>query len=160
MFFQPPNLFWCTMFPRHVLPTLDFHSLASHTSRLYDIPGQPPLHLIFNPTHYHLFSFSHISEVVRVMNNNITPDEEGFQDKFFKLGISILGPFLTMLFNWVVCVGFPDSWSWHIIYLIHKFGPTSDLENYKTNMVGHTFTKLYVTMLNDILSSELDQINC
>ena len=29
-----------------------------------------------------------------------------------------------------------------------------------TIMIGHTFTKLYATMMNTILSSELDRRNC
>ena len=44
-----------------------------------------------------------------------------------------------------------------IIYPIHKTGPTSDLNNYKTIMVGHTFSKLYATTLHKGLSSFLEQ---
>ena len=87
-------------------------------------------------------------------------DEEGFQAELFKLGASVLGSYLPKLFNRVVCTGFPDSWSRHVIYPIHKSGPASDPTNYRTIMIGHTFAKLYATALNTMLSSELDRRGC
>ena len=50
-------------------------------------------------------------------------------------------------------------WSHHIIYLIHKLGSTSDPNNYRTIMVGHTFSKLYAIVLYRELSSALEQGN-
>ncbi len=132
-FLQSPMLFWLP----HLYPL--WYSWPAPS------PSHPP------PTHCHLFSFSHVSEAVRVIHSSRTPNEEGFQVEFFKLGISVLGPFLTVLFNLVVCVNFPDSWSWHIIYLIHKSRLASNPKNYKTIMVGHTFAKLYATVLNRYL---------
>ena len=49
------------------------------------------------------------------------------------------------------------EWSHHIIYPIHKAGPTSDPNNYRTIMVGHTFSKLYATALHSGLFSFLEQ---
>jgi hypothetical protein len=53
--------------------------------------------------------------------------------------------------------GFPSAWSHHIIHLIHKSTPNSNPNNYRTIMVGHTFSKLYATVLHILkLSSELE----
>ena len=68
--------------------------------------------------------------------------------------------FLPRFLNSVVCIGFPNSRLRHIIYLILKTDSTSDLGNYKTIMIGHTFAKLYATTLNIILSSELERRAC
>lgn len=87
-------------------------------------------------------------------------DDEGFQAEFFKFGISILGPYLSILFNRVVCIGFLIFWSRHLIYPIHKTSPTSDLGNYRTIMIGHTFAKLYATTLKAMLSKEFDRKGC
>ena len=87
-------------------------------------------------------------------------DEEGFQAELFKFGSSILGPYLSILFNRVIHTGFPVSWSRHLIHPIHKTGPISDPGNYKTIMIGHTFAKLYATALNNMLSAKLDKISC
>ena len=87
-------------------------------------------------------------------------DEEGFQAELFKFGASVLGPYLSILFNRVIHTGFPVSWSRHLIHPIHKTGPVSDPGNYRTIMIGHTFAKLYATALNTMLSVELDRIGC
>jgi hypothetical protein len=58
--------------------------------------------------------------------------------------------FLTELFNKVVSTGFPSSWSRHVIHPIHKSGPTFDPNNYKTIMIGCTFSKIYVTILREM----------
>ena len=63
------------------------------------------------------------------------------------------------LFNHVVREGFPPVWSHHIIYPIHKSGATFDPNNYRTIMVGHTFSKLYATVLHRELPSALEQGN-
>jgi hypothetical protein len=91
------------------------------------------------------------------MSNNKSTDEEGFQAEFFKHGLHALVSHLVDLFNHVVRTGFPSAWSHHIIHPIHKSGPSSDPNNYRTIMVGHTFSKLYATVLHMKLSKELDQ---
>lgn len=85
-------------------------------------------------------------------------DEEGFQAELFKLGTTILGLYLSTLFNRLVC--FPNSWWRHIIQPTHKSRLDFDPKTYGTIMIGHTFSKLYATTLNTILSSELDRRNC
>lgn len=87
-------------------------------------------------------------------------NEEGFQVELFKLDTMILGPYLSILFNRVICFGFLKSWSRHVIHPIHKSSLTSDPINYRTIMIGHTFSKLYATTLINILSSELNMRNC
>ena len=99
-------------------------------------------------------------EAIRSLKCSREADEEGFQEELFKLGASVLGSYLPTLFNRVVCTGFPDSWSRHVFYPIHKSGPVSDPRNYRTIMIGHTFAKLYATALNTMLSSELDRWGC
>jgi hypothetical protein len=91
-----------------------------------------------------------------VMNSSKATDEEGFQAEFFKHGLRALVSHLVDLFNHVVRTGFPSAWSHHIIHPIHKSGPSSDPNNYRTIMVGHTFSKLYATILHMKLSSELE----
>ena len=91
------------------------------------------------------------------MNNSKAADEDGFQAEFFKHGLRALVPYLVDLFNHVVCTGFPSTWSQHIIHLIHKSGPSLDPNNYRTIMVGHTFSKLYATSLHLQISKELEQ---
>ena len=87
-------------------------------------------------------------------------NEEGFHVALFKLGTTIIGPCLSTLFNKVVFLCFLDSWSRHIIHLIHNFGLAFDPRNYRTIMIGHTFYRFYATTLSTILSSELDSRNC
>lgn len=91
------------------------------------------------------------------MNSSKAADEEGYQAKFFKHGLRPQVSYLVDLFNHVVREGYPPVWSHHIIYLIHKSGPTSDPNSYKTIMVGHTFSKLYATVLHRKLSSTLEE---
>lgn len=44
-----------------------------------------------------------------------------------------------------------------MIHPILKARPTSDPNSYRTVMIGHTFSKLYITLLHAIISYELDQ---
>jgi hypothetical protein len=91
-----------------------------------------------------------------VMRNNKAVDEEAFQAEFFKHGLCALVPYLVDLFNHVVRTCFPLSRSPHIIHPIQKSGPNSDPNNYKTIMVGHTFLKLYATVLYRNPFSEIE----
>jgi hypothetical protein len=90
------------------------------------------------------------------MNSSKLVDEKGFQVEFFKHKLHSLASHLVDIFNHVVCIGFPSEWSHHIIHSIHKSSPSLDPNNYRTNMVCHTFSKLYTTVLHMKLSSELD----
>jgi hypothetical protein len=92
-----------------------------------------------------------------VINNSKAADEEGFQVKLFNHGLCALVSHLADLFNHLVRTGFPSAWSHNIIHPIHKSGPSLDPNNYKTIMVGHTFSKLYATTLHMKLSSELER---
>jgi hypothetical protein len=96
-------------------------------------------------------------EAIWVMNNNKAADEEGFHAEFFKHGLRALVSHLADLFHHVVRIGFPSTWSHHIIHLIHKSRPSLDPNNYKTIMVGHTFSKLYATALHKKHSIELER---
>ena len=93
------------------------------------------------------------------MSSNKSTDEEGYQAEFFKHGLRVLVSYLVDLFNHVVREGFPPVWSHHITHLIHKSGATSDPNNYRTIMVGHTFSKLYATILHMKLSNDFEQRN-
>lgn len=63
---------------------------------------------------------------------------------------------LADLFNHVVYTSFPQSWSHHTLHLIHKSSPSSNPNNYKMIMVGHTFSKLYAMVLHMKLSRKLE----
>ena len=93
------------------------------------------------------------------MSSSKSTDEEGYQVEFFKHGFRVLVSYLDDLFNHVVRGGFPPIWSHHIIYPIHKSGAASDPNNYRMIMVGHTFSKLYGTILHMKLSSDFEQRN-
>jgi hypothetical protein len=95
--------------------------------------------------------------MIWVMSSSKAVDEEGFQAEFFKHGLCALVSYVAYLFNHVVRTGFPSSWSHHIIHPIHKSGPSRDPNNYRTIMVGHTFSKLYATVLHMKLSFDLEQ---
>jgi hypothetical protein len=90
------------------------------------------------------------------MSTNRATDEEGLQAEFLMHGIRSLDSHIADLFNHVVCSGFPHSWTRHIIHPIHKLGNSSDPNNYRTIMVGHTFSKLYATILHQWLSDDLE----
>jgi hypothetical protein len=132
-------------------------SMFSHISTLYDIPGQPQIQDTSLPSSCFLFLDSDIREAVWVMSNNKATHEEGFQAEFFEHGLHALVSHLDDLFNHVFRTGFPFAWLHRIIHLIHKSGPNSDPNNYKTIMVGHTFSKLYATVLHMKLSNELER---
>jgi hypothetical protein len=154
-----PKQFWHTILPRcsPLPPDLDPTSMFSHTSNLYDIPGQAQIHVTSPPSSCYLFSDRDIREAIWVMNNNKAADEEGYQAEFFKHGFCALVSYLADLFNHVVREGFPPTWSHHIIHPIHKSGSSSNPNNYRTIMVGHTFSKLYAIVLHRKLSSDLEQ---
>ena len=92
-----------------------------------------------------------------MMNNSKVVDEEGYQAEFFKHGFRVLVSYLVDLFKHVVREGFPPTWAHHIIHPIHKSGSSSNPNNYRTIMVGHTFSKLYATVLHRKLSSDIEQ---
>ena len=71
-------------------------------------------------------------------------------------GFRSLDSHIADLFNHVVCSGFPHSGTRHIIHPIHKLGNSSDPNNYRTIMVGHTFSKLYATTLHQRLIDDLE----
>ena len=75
---------------------------------LYNIPGQPSIHPP-SPPFIRLFTPSHIYEAIRSMKCSRAADEEGFQAELFKFGASVLGPYLSILFNRVIHTGFPIS---------------------------------------------------
>ena len=85
------------------------------------------------------------------MSSSKSADEEGYQAEFFMYGLRVLVSYLVDLFNHVVREGFPSVWSHHIIHPIHKLGAISEPNNYRTIMVGHTFSKLYATILHMML---------
>jgi hypothetical protein len=90
-----------------------------------------------------------------VLNNNKATNEEAFKVEFFKHGLRALVSYLVDLFNHVVHTCFPSAWLHHIIHPIHKSGASLDPNNYRTIMVGHTFSNLYATTLHRKLSSEI-----
>jgi hypothetical protein len=92
-----------------------------------------------------------------MMHTSKATDEEGFQAKLFKQGLHTMDNQLADLFNHVVCMGFPQSWSHHIIHPIQKSGSSTDPNNYRTIVVGHTFSKLYATALHLKLLRELER---
>lgn len=154
-----PKQLWHTILPRRSpLPSdLDPTSMFSHTSNLYIIPRQGQIHVTSPPSSCYLFSNRDIREAIWVMNNSKEANEEGYQEVFFKHGFHALFSYLVDLFNHVVCEGFPPTWSHHIIHPIHKSSSNSNPNNYRTIMVGHTFSKLYAIVLHRKLSSDLEQ---
>jgi hypothetical protein len=122
---------------------------------MISLDNLPPASVL--PLLPHLFSKRDIRRVARAMSTNKTTDEEGIQAEFLKQGIRSLESYIVDLFNQVVCSGFPLSWTRHIIHPIHKFGSSSDPNNYRTIMVGHKFSKLYATILHHWFSEEMER---
>jgi hypothetical protein len=91
------------------------------------------------------------------MSTNRAANEEGLQAVLLKHGVNSLKSYIVDLFNQVVCSGFPPSRTQHIIHLIHKSESSYDPNNYRTIMVGHTFSKLYATILHQWFSEELER---
>ena len=91
------------------------------------------------------------------MNSNKEADGDSFQEDSFKHGLHALVPYMVDLFNHVVCIGFPSTWSQQIIHPTHKSGPNLDHKNYSNIMVGHTLSKLYAPSLHLKISKELEQ---
>ena len=93
------------------------------------------------------------------MSSSTLADEEGYQAEFSKHGLCALVSYLVDLFNHVAREGFCPVWRHPIIDLIHNQGSTCDANNYRTIMVGHTFSKLYATVLHMKLSNDFEQRN-
>jgi hypothetical protein len=91
------------------------------------------------------------------MKTNKVVNEEGFKAKFFKQGLHAMDKHLADRFNHAICMGFPQSWSHHIIHSIHKLGSSTYPNNYRTIIVGHTFSKLYATTFHLKLFGELER---
>jgi hypothetical protein len=66
---------------------------------------------------------------VRAMSTNRVADEEGLRAEFLKHGIRGIESYIADLFNHVVCLGYPPSWTRHIIHSIHKSGISFDPNN-------------------------------
>jgi hypothetical protein len=115
------------------------------------------LQLQYFNTSCHLFSYQDIREAIWMMNTRKAADEEGFQVKIFKQGLHATDNHLVGLFNHVVYTGFPPSWSHHIIHPIRKSSSSMDPKNYRTIRLGHTFSKLYATVLHLKLFGELER---
>lgn len=94
------------------------------------------------------------------MRYSIAIDEYGFQAELLKLSSLVIGSYLTILFNKVVCASCLEAWSRYTIHLIHKMRLIYDPKNYMTIMIGHIFAKIYATTLKIILLGELDRRNC
>jgi hypothetical protein len=118
--------------------------------------GSPRFELPLCPPSCFLFSNSDTREAVWATNSSKATDNKGFQVEFFTDDLRALASHLANLFNHVVYIGFPSAWPHHIIHPIHKSGSNSNPNNYRMIMVGHTFSKLYATVLHMQLSSELE----
>lgn len=81
------------------------------------------------------------------------------QVEFLKHGIeSFIGP-LANLVNQIICLGFYDSWTEHIIHPSHKEGDPHEPNNYITIIIEHVFTKLYITTLDVLLYHKLEEVH-
>lgn len=151
--FGPPSL--PAILPSHPILTLD---PCSFTHLLFMIfLGSPrfrlPLRLVYA-------TYSQIGISKRLFGLWATTKQQ--MRRVSKLSSSnivflrALVSYLVGLFNHVVRTCFPFAWSHHTIHLIHKSGPRSDPNNYRMIMVGHTFSKLYATILHMRLPNELD----
>lgn len=67
---------------------------------------------------------------------------------FIKHGIYSFNPYIVDLFNHYLCFGFPQAWSQPFIHPIFKLRANSNLNNYRTIVIGHTLPKLYATILH------------
>jgi hypothetical protein len=136
---------------RLILP-LSFFSISTSS------PGKPQIRVTSPPSSCFVFSDSDISKVIWVMNSSKAANKEGFQVEFFKHGLRALASQLANLFNHVVRIGFPSTWSHHLIPLIYKSGPSSNptITGRSWWTMAHTFSKLYTTILHMKLSNELE----
>lgn len=72
---------------------------------------------------------------------------DNLQAELLKRAKLTFPPFLSKVFNNVICLGFPSSWTSNIIYPIFKFGDPNELSNHRTIMIGHTMANLYTTII-------------
>jgi hypothetical protein len=87
-----------------------------------------------------------------VMSTSRAANEEGFHAKLFQQGLHTMNSHLVDLYNLVVHTGFPQSWSHHNIQRIRESSSSTNPNNYRTIIVGRTFSKLYATILHFNLS--------
>ena len=77
---------------------------------------------------------------------------------FVKVGIEVLAPLLTQLFNLFLSTGrFPDSWKIARVAPIHKKGPKDDRSNYRPISVLSVISRLFEKLVFGQLYSYLDR---
>ncbi|KAH6554959.1 hypothetical protein KP509_1Z293800 [Ceratopteris richardii] len=144
--------------PRPLTRIVDPHTWHTYASRLYDIPGQPPLPIPPTPSPVisTLFTAGMVRQAIHRLQHGRSADHTGLHGEHFIYAVDIVSHLIAHLFNRALVEGLPDSWIMHTIAPIHKSGDMMDPGNYRTIMIGHILAKIYGAVLEEELSTHAE----
>jgi hypothetical protein len=108
------------------------------------------------PTKEEVFSLDDIEFGVKQLENGKAKDNEGYQDKNFKIRGPILIPHIHKIFNLAINQAFSKPWTKSPIVPIFKNGDRNIPSNYRTIMISLTLANLYGIILEKKISLWLE----
>ena len=100
---------------------------------------------------------SEVENAISYLRNNKTPGEDGIINECLKWGNEELLKNITALYNTIVTSErIPQQWNTSTIILLHKKGNRDDLNNYRPISLLSNLYKVFMKILTNRLTRELD----
>ncbi|KAL3693696.1 hypothetical protein R1sor_007347 [Riccia sorocarpa] len=138
---REPRLFWTRLKTKQKGSELGDQELLGYVGRLYSFNDVEVMPYPEGPTC--LFSVQEVTFAVNKLSTGKAADLQGLTVEMLKWGGPGLLKYVTALLNTACLHGFPSVWSSRKVVPLHKSGPRSDPNNYRTIMIGSVFAKLF-----------------
>ena len=101
-----------------------------------------------------------VTECIKSLKNKKSPGNDQINNEMIKCTNKEGKQLITKLFNTILKFGhFPKDWNFGLLKLIHKGGETDDENNYRAITLNSCLGKLFCTILNQRLYSQLEDKN-
>ena len=101
---------------------------------------------------------SEVRTAVMELKPGKTPGEDGILTEHLKIGLPVLAPKITRVFNKIMeTEEIPEQWLSNVIILIHKKGSRNDLNNYRPITLMSNLYKLFSKIIVRRLTKTLDE---
>ena len=101
-----------------------------------------------------------VTECIKSLKNKKSPGNDQINNEMTKCTNKEGKQLITKLFNTILKFGhFPKDWNFGLLKLIHKGGETDDENNYRAITLNSCLGKLFCTILNQRLYSQLEDKN-
>ena len=108
----------------------------------------------------YVISEKEIFEDSKKLKNNKASAYDMLKNEMIKAALPFLCKLIAQAFNIILNTGrFPESWKEGIIIPVHKNGSQLDPNNYRGITLSSCFSKLFCHVLNNRISSELEDIS-